>query len=440
MDFGGIKMITKTLWIKEEYLQQILDGRKSVEVRVAYRSIGRLQAGDRLLLNEQHLYVIRRIGRYASFEAMLAQEDPGAIAPDTAPEELLEKIRAIYPPEKEQLGVIALEIEAAATLVVQIEYAYEAAIIDELREKLLPGISVAAGESEGERLDCHVFVSGRPQREQLASMPNLHTVIIPWVGISAETKATLAEFPQLAVHNLHHNAPPVAELTMALLLAASKLIIPYDQKLRQDDWQMRYQDPSPSLLLEGQTALILGYGAIGRRVAAACRGLGIHVLAVKRRVQEKADAFAEEIHPLEDLADLLPRANFLLICLPLTPQTENLIGERELALLPAHSVLVNVGRGPVVNQEALYLALRDKRLHSAGLDVWYNYPADQAARRHTPPADYPFHELDNVVMSPHRAGNSLGINRLRMAHLAEVLNKIVEGSEVPNRVDLGLGY
>ncbi|HSG17428.1 MAG TPA: ASCH domain-containing protein [Anaerolineae bacterium] len=101
----------KTLWIKDEFLAQILAGRKTVEVRVGYSNITRLNAGDSLLLNEQHHYVIRRIGRYVDFEALLAGEDPAAIAPDTPAEDLLERMRAIYPPEKEALGAIALEIQ-----------------------------------------------------------------------------------------------------------------------------------------------------------------------------------------------------------------------------------------------------------------------------------------------------------------------------------------
>jgi ASC-1-like (ASCH) protein len=101
----------KVLWIREPYLQQILAGRKTVEVRVGYANLLRLEPGDILRLNDQHPVRIRRIGRYASFEELLRQEDPRAIAPDIPPEELLPAIRAIYPPEKEALGVVALEVE-----------------------------------------------------------------------------------------------------------------------------------------------------------------------------------------------------------------------------------------------------------------------------------------------------------------------------------------
>ncbi len=101
---------TKVLWIKEQYLQQILGGRKTVEIRVSYPNIQQLKPGDILLLNEKHRVVIRRIERYASFAELVAHEDPSAIAPGLRAEELLEACRAIYPPEKEALGAVALEI------------------------------------------------------------------------------------------------------------------------------------------------------------------------------------------------------------------------------------------------------------------------------------------------------------------------------------------
>ena len=104
-------MRTKTLWIKDEYLQLILDGRKTIEVRVGYGNITRLRPGDRLLLNDLYSFIIKRVGRYADFEELLAHEDAAAIAPDMRPERLLDALRAIYPPEKEALGAMALEIE-----------------------------------------------------------------------------------------------------------------------------------------------------------------------------------------------------------------------------------------------------------------------------------------------------------------------------------------
>jgi putative hydrolase of the HAD superfamily len=100
----------KTLWVREPYLGQILAGRKTVEVRVGYDNIRRLRPGDRLELNDRHLFAIRRTAHYADFEDLLAHEDPAAIAPDLSPDQLLIALRRLYPPEREALGAVALEV------------------------------------------------------------------------------------------------------------------------------------------------------------------------------------------------------------------------------------------------------------------------------------------------------------------------------------------
>ena len=308
-----------------------------------------------------------------------------------------------------------------------------------LREKLSPDVELVLGPDLPEPATYQVLVAGRPQREHVTASPCLHTLIIPWSGMPEETRSLMLDFPGVSVHNLHHNAEPVAELALALLLAAAKFVVPLDQALRRHDWTFRYEPP-PTALLHGKTALILGYGAIGRRLAQACRALGMSVAATRRSAAVRYEEEGVAIHPAAALPELLPRADALIVTLPLTPETEGLLGEAELALLPEGAVLVNVGRGTIVEQEALYEALHRRRLRAAGLDVWYNYPPDAESRTDTAPADYPFHELENVVMSPHRGGSTDETGRLRMAHLARLLNAIARGDEPPNRVDVAAGY
>lgn len=103
----------KTLWIREPYLEQILAGVKTVEVRVGYENIRRLEPGDRLRLNDRHPATIRRVGRYRDFDELAASEDPARIAPGLPPGELVAALRAVYPPDKEALGAIALELTLA---------------------------------------------------------------------------------------------------------------------------------------------------------------------------------------------------------------------------------------------------------------------------------------------------------------------------------------
>jgi phosphoglycerate dehydrogenase-like enzyme len=286
-----------------------------------------------------------------------------------------------------------------------------------------------------------VLVTGRPSREQMRACPDLRALVVPYAGIPSETRdLLLAEYPALEVYNLHHNAAAAAELAVSLLLAAAKSLIPVDRTFRKHDWRSRYGGAS-TFLLDGKTALVLGLGTIGTRIASVCHALGMDVHAVRRRPGLPGPPFVA-VHTPDELAAVLPRTGALLICLPLTPETEGLIGGRELSLLPRSSLLVNVARGAIVNEEALYRALSEHRIAAAGIDVWYQYPPTAEDRANTPPSRFPFHELDNVVMSPHRGGafGTEELERERMHELATTLNAIARGEPVPHRVDVRAGY
>ncbi|HET6444427.1 MAG TPA: 2-hydroxyacid dehydrogenase [candidate division Zixibacteria bacterium] len=315
----------------------------------------------------------------------------------------------------------------------------DAEYLDYLCGQLDPGISLSTSDGESLPAETRILIAGRPKIEHLEACPDLNALIIPWAGLPDITRDLMLGYPDLSVYNLHHNAAPVAELAFTLLLTATKFIVPLDRALRANDWRPRYK-PNPSMLLKEKTALILGYGAIGRRLARLCQAMDMQVLAVKRNPDSQADELVDEMYSLDALPDLLPRSHVLLICLPLTPETDGVIGAQELDALPAGAVLVNVGRGPVVDEKALYHALRDGRLAAAGLDVWYNYPDDKEERADTPPSAYPFHELDNVVLSPHRGGATMETNWLRMDGLASLLNAAAEGKIIPNKVDVAAGY
>jgi phosphoglycerate dehydrogenase-like enzyme len=208
-----------------------------------------------------------------------------------------------------------------------------------------------------------------------------------------------------------------------------------------NDWRPRYAQ-NPSILLQDKTALLLGYGEIGSRLAKILHALDMHILAIRNSISSlDMDRFAM-VYPQDSIHSLLPQADILINTLPLTPQTKGMIGEKELAALQRGAVVVNVGRGEVIDQHAFYQALKNGHLGAAAIDVWYNYPEDEASRADTMPADVSFGELKNVVLSPHRAGglNSEDTERLRMEHLADLLNHAARGEPLPNQVDLTRGY
>jgi phosphoglycerate dehydrogenase-like enzyme len=308
-----------------------------------------------------------------------------------------------------------------------------------LQSRLLPEIQLTVGQELPDPADFEVLVSGRPNRLQLAASPHLRILVIPFAGLPEVTRQVLLEFPNLCVYNLHHNAALTAEMALTLLLAAAKFIIPCDQALRRNDWRPRYLPP-PALALHGKTALILGFGHVGERIGRACAALGMRIIAIRRHPERTIVLdFPVEVHGSEAINELLPQAEVVLIALPGTSETYGLLSGAEISLLPPGAVLVNVGRGPIVDQHALFQALKEGRLRAAGLDVWYHYPSNEAEWESTPPADEPFHKLENVVLSPHRADGSSETEILRMEDLAGLLNALARG-EPPDPVDLVAGY
>jgi phosphoglycerate dehydrogenase-like enzyme len=225
-----------------------------------------------------------------------------------------------------------------------------------------------------------------------------------------------------------------------LLIAVSRRLVFADRRLRANDWTPRWTTDRPKQL-HGQNALVLGYGALGQETARLLQPIGMQVSAISRTGEAFSLAGGPvDVYPVAELHDHLPIAHALVICLPGTPGTRGLIGVDELALLPQGALLVNVGRGHVVEEQALFEALRDGHLGGAGLDVWYNYPTDKDSRQSTPPSRFPFGELDNVVLSPHRSGHVAETERLRMEHLCCSLNAAARGDPVPHRVDVVRGY
>ncbi len=311
--------------------------------------------------------------------------------------------------------------------------------VDALRALVPPNVRITAGPDQPQPADCHILVNGSVKPEWIEASPNLQAVIVPYAGISPEMQTLLQGHPQVTLHNLHYNDIATAEFALALLFAAAKFVVPLDRLLRQGDWRQRYTG-APSLLLHGKRALILGYGAIGRQIAPVCQAMGMQVSGVRRHKPPQPQEQGVALYAIDQLSELLPAAEVLICVLPQTPETIGLIGKAELAALPQGAVVINVGRGPVIEEEAFYHALHSGHLAGAGIDVWYTYPHSEEERGHTLPSRFPFHELDNVVLSPHRGGWLEAAEERRLQELATLLTAAAHGQPMPNQVDKQLGY
>lgn len=310
------------------------------------------------------------------------------------------------------------------------------AFIAKLKSLIDDDINLTWGDALPDPAKCHILVSGVPEKDILDACANLKYLIIPWAGLPRATRQLMLEYPHIAVHNIHHNAPPVAEMAFLLMLASIKNIITIDSTFRKHDWRMRYIDDCAGLV-SGKKALILGYGSIGQKIASRCVAFDMDVSAISYSGKSGDDDI--KIYPPSKLDDLLSQTDVLFLSLPLTDDTKGLIGQTRLSLLPDGAIIVNISRGRIIDEKALYEALKSGRI-KAGLDVWYKYPETFEDRKNTPPSQYPFHELPNVIMTPHLAENTDQTEAFRAQELAKLLNLAAEGEPLPNRVDVEKGY
>jgi len=181
----------------------------------------------------------------------------------------------------------------------------------------------------------------------------------------------------------------------------------------------------------GKTIGIVGYGKIGREVAKRAIGFNCNVIAVNRSpVTDKGDA--AEVHSLDALDQVLPRCDIVVIAAGLGPETTGLIDAGRFALMKPTSFLINIGRAGILDEEALYAALKDKQIGGAAIDVWWQYPTASEPNRHG--SRLPFHELPNVILTPHCSSATDGARDRRFGTVAGNLDRYVRGEALRNVV------
>ena len=219
------------------------------------------------------------------------------------------------------------------------------------------------------------------------------------------------------------HARPLAEFCALAMLAFSRGLFTMLEAQRRQHWE-RFAGTD----LLGKAVVIYGHGSIGEEVARASRALGMRTIGVKRSVQgQDPEALqVDELHPASGLRALLPRADFLVLAAPHTPETEGAIGRTELALLPAGAVLVNVGRGALVDEGALVEALRSGHLGGAALDVFQEEPL---------PKESPLWTMPNVLVSPHSASTSDRENARLTDLFCRNLRRFLAGEPLENVLD-----
>ena len=236
----------------------------------------------------------------------------------------------------------------------------------------------------------------------------------------------------VTVCNVFGHEPAIAEYVMMMTLALTLRLFETVTSFRAGSWAAHQPaGGSPHGEILGKTLGIIGYGRIGRDVARRAVGFGCKVIAANRSpIADKGDA--AEIYPLAELDRMLPQCDAVLVAAGLGPETRGLLDARRLSLMKPTALLINIGRAAIVDEEALYRALKDNRLGGAALDVWWQHW--DPAQPDGPPSRFPFHELPNVLMTPHCSGFTDGTAGRRWGELAGNLDRYLRGEPLINVV------
>lgn len=223
----------------------------------------------------------------------------------------------------------------------------------------------------------------------------------------------------------HENA--IAEYVMMALLSRHVPLADADTRLRRGDWHYWAGGPDGLRTELGQQSIgIVGHGHIGKAVKDRALAFGMTVHVANRSPVADGRVTA---HGLDGLAEMMGQVDFVLNTLPLTDTTASLIGTTELAAMRDGAVVMNVGRGPVIDEDALFAAVKDGRL-GAILDTWYVYPS--AETPNPMPSKHSFHTLPNVMITPHMSGWTTGTIARRTATVAENVNRLARGEDLIN--------
>jgi phosphoglycerate dehydrogenase-like enzyme len=244
----------------------------------------------------------------------------------------------------------------------------------------------------------------------------------------------LAALPAgITVCNAFGHETAIAEYVLMTMLALHHRLFAISGEFRERaSWRTSWvEGGAPHGELRGSTLGIVGYGRVGREVARRAVPFGCRILAANRSPRQAEDG-VERVYPLAELDHMLPECDTLALCTALGPETTGLIDARRLALMKPTAFLINIARGQVVDEDAIYTALRDRTIGGAALDVWWDYP--NAAEPNRRGSRHPFHELPNVILTPHNSGWTAGMVQRRWDQVADNIGRFVRGEPLINLV------
>jgi len=264
-------------------------------------------------------------------------------------------------------------------------------------------------------------------RELVQSCPKLEWVHSRSAGLEKTLFRELVESSIRVTNGSGVFSQSLGEFVLAAILYFAKDFRRMIRSQTASKW-----DPFDITMISGCTVGIVGYGDIGRAIASRLRPMGMRILALKRHVSASAkDPLVDQVYPPARRVEMLSLCDYIALAAPLTPETQGMLGDAEFAAMKPNAVVINVGRGPVIDEKTLVKALSSGRIRGAALDVFDHEPL---------PPGHAFYQLENVLLSPHCADHTPDWLDDAMKFFIEQVNRLHRGEALKNVVDKKLGY
>ncbi|MHA1460586.1 MAG: NAD(P)-dependent oxidoreductase [Promethearchaeota archaeon] len=300
---------------------------------------------------------------------------------------------------------------------------------EEYLEKIVPG--------------AEVLIGWRPSKSILNHATNLKVFINPGAGVNhlLDLFKELNIKRRVSLINGHGNSYFVAQHTVALLLTLMNKTIPHHNWMKEGRWRTG-DDDAISIPLRFRKVGLFGYGAINQKVHRFLSGFDVEFHIIRNNWNNLKDVLPTPAkkYIYSQLYEFLKEIDVLIIAVPVTSLTSGLIKAKEIRLLSPNGLIVNVARGKIIDQEDLYYALKNGIISGAAIDVWYDYHPNSDKDGVKRPYKFPFHTLDNIILSPHR-GYSPFSDLSRWNEVVENITRMAKGREnLINAVNLEKGY
>ena len=268
--------------------------------------------------------------------------------------------------------------------------------------------------------------SGERLRAVLAATPKLRWVHTFSAGVDRHVPELASYERVILTNNTGAYDVPIAEHVIAMMFAAAKRVPEHLAAQARHEWQREV----PHAELRDATLVILGMGSIGSELARMASGLGMPVIGIRRDPSRPAPG-AERIVPPDRFAEVAREADYLAVTAALTPRTRGMVSAEILGVLKPTAWVINIARGPIVDEAALAAALAERRIGGAALDVFETEPL---------PASSPLWSLDNAILTPHVSNSSPRVRERSLALVTENVRRFKAGESLLNTVDRTVGY